>query len=179
LLDRAHSDDRQRAGEGGCVRSELRNIHSCIDAGEDDLGTGRTIDTPGDADVAGADVADASSDACTAAAVALKASGPVRRGRTERFTTVDYQLDATEIAKSCDPTGQQCMAVLYNPTDTLTGGESRMTRDEFTGSLTLDDVPSSGGVCSCTLHMEYSDVTPTNLTSGHVYRLDPIVGDSP
>ena len=36
-----------------------------------------------------------------------------------------------------------------------------------------------GTICGCTLHVDYSNVTLTNLASGHVYRLDPISADSP
>jgi hypothetical protein len=98
-------------------------------------------------------------------------------GGQKRFTSVDYQLDATAVRTSCDPTGQQCIAVRFDPTDTVAG----LVPDDkgrVAGSLTLD-APSGGGTCSCILHMEYSDVTLTNLTSRHVYRLDPVVGDSP
>lgn len=96
----------------------------------------------------------------------------------KRFTSVDYQLTATATAKTCDLLTGQCIATLYYPTDTVAG----LVPDDkghVTTSLTLDQVPGGGGLCSCTLHMEYSDVTLTNLASGHVYRLDPIAGDSP
>lgn len=100
-------------------------------------------------------------------------------GSQKRFSSVDYQLTATAIAKSCDPTGVQCIAELYNPVATVTGLVPD-AKGQVTATLTLDQVPvGGGGVCTCSLHMEYSDLVLTNLTSGHVYGLDPISGDSP
>jgi hypothetical protein len=101
-------------------------------------------------------------------------------GSMKRFATVDYRLDATAIAESCDPTGQQCIGQLFNSTDAATG----LVPDDkgrVGTTLTLSDVNfPSPGPCTCgPRHVEYSDMTLTNLTSGHVYRLDSISRDFP
>ena len=98
-------------------------------------------------------------------------------GGQKRFDSVGYELTATASAISCEAP-DHCIGVLSTPIDTITG----LVPDDkgrVTGILTL--VPTGGGgtICGCTLHMDYSDVTLTNLTTGHVYRLDPISGDSP
>ena len=101
-------------------------------------------------------------------------------GSMKRFASVDYRLDATAIGKSCDPTGQQCIAQLFNSTDTATG----LVPDDkgrVGTTLTLSDVNfPSPGPCTCgPHHVDYSDMTLTNLTTGHVYILDPISRDYP
>ena len=49
------------------------------------------------------------------------------------------------------------------------------------GTLTEGDVSfPSGGPCTCgPRHVEYYDMTLTNLATGHVYSLDPISRDFP
>jgi hypothetical protein len=72
----------------------------------------------------------------------------------------------------------QCISSLASPIAAVTV----LVPDEkgrVTATLTLAREGGCGGVCDSTLHMDYSDVTLTNLTSGHVYRLDPMSGDSP
>lgn len=44
------------------------------------------------------------------------------------------------------------------------------------------DIPTpGGGTCTCggLQHVEYANVTLTNLTTGRVYRLDPMSRDIP
>lgn len=101
-------------------------------------------------------------------------------GGQKRFATVDYELTATVMSKSCSTVDgvTQCLASVANESEPVIG----LIPDEkgrVTATLTLVRPGGGGGLCECTLHMEYSDVTLTNLRSGHVYRLDPIVGDSP
>ena len=97
-------------------------------------------------------------------------------GSQKRFDSVDYRLDATAQATSCqDP--DHCIATISNLSSTVTGlGPDAKGR--ITGNVGLDRGPG-GGICTCTLHMDYTDVTLTNLASGHVYRLDPISADAP
>jgi len=99
-----------------------------------------------------------------------------------RFSSVDYQLTATADATSCTTVNgeTQCIAARTFPTDSATG----LVPDQMgrvSGSLTLASGAGVGGtVCGCTtLHMDYSDITLTNLTSGRVYRLGPISADRP
>jgi hypothetical protein len=51
-------------------------------------------------------------------------------------------------------------------------------KGRVTGVLTID-IPTSPAPCGCsgTFHVEYTDVTLTNLTTGRVYRLDSISRD--
>lgn len=101
-------------------------------------------------------------------------------GGQKRFEWVDYRLAATAEATSCTTVDgvTQCVSVQSEPSAEATG----LLPDDkgrVTGSLVLSSGAGGGTICSCVTHMEYSDVTLTNLTSGHVYRLEPISGDSP
>ena len=101
-------------------------------------------------------------------------------GGQKRFATVDYRLAATATARSCSTVDgvTQCVSSIATPMESVTG----LVPDEkgrVSATLTLVAQGGGGGLCECTLHMEYSDVTLTNTTSGHVYRLDPITEDSP
>lgn len=101
-------------------------------------------------------------------------------GGQKRFATVDYQLTATAMSMSCMTVDgvTQCLGSMTDESATVTG----LVPDEkgrVTATLTLVRQGGGGGLCECTLHMEYSNVTLTNMTSGHVYRLDPITGDRP
>ena len=97
-------------------------------------------------------------------------------GGQKRFDSVDYRLEATAQAISCqDP--DHCIATIADLSNSVT----RLVPDakgRVTGNVGLDR-GSGGGICTCTLHMDYTDVTLTNLASGHVYRLDPISADAP
>ena len=99
-----------------------------------------------------------------------------------RFSSVDYQLTATADATSCTTVNgeTQCFAARTFPTDSATG----LVPDQngrVTGSLTLASGAGGGGTpCGCgTLHMDYSDITLTNQTTGRTYRLEPISADRP
>jgi hypothetical protein len=101
-------------------------------------------------------------------------------GGQKRFTTVDYELTATAESTSCMTFDEvtQCIASISEVRESVTG----LVPDEkgrVTATLTLVRQGGGDGICGCTLHMEYSNVTLTNMTSGHVYRLDPVAGDRP
>ena len=102
-------------------------------------------------------------------------------GGQKRFATVDYQLTATAFGKSCSTVNgvTQCIASVDDLSTPPVAGLGPDEKGRVTATLTLVRQGGGGGLCECTLHMEYSDVTLTNMTSGHVYRLDPITGDSP
>ncbi len=98
----------------------------------------------------------------------------------KKFTAVDYRLDATASAMTCDVTGEQCLAGLFNSTVTALG----LVPDDkgrVVGTLTLSDVHFPTDVpCTCgSRHVDYYDMTLTNLTTGEVYSLDPISRDFP
>jgi hypothetical protein len=93
-------------------------------------------------------------------------------GSLKRFASVDYQLDATATVASPN------LAQLYpdlRASVTLTPDD----KGRAAGTPTLSDVNlTSGGPCTCGgLRVEYFDMTLTNLTTGHVYRLDSISRD--
>ena len=82
-------------------------------------------------------------------------------------------------------------AILYPPRIPTTalrmiGGRAEQHRTgllpdakgRVSGNVGLDR-GSGGGICTCTLHLDYTNATLTSLASGHVYRLDPISGDAP
>lgn len=97
-------------------------------------------------------------------------------GSLKRFASVDYQLTATASSVSCS--GGQCLGALY---DNLPPANVTLTPDakgRVTGTLTID-IPTSPVPCVCsgTLHVEYTNVTLTNVTTGRVYRLDSISRD--
>ena len=97
-------------------------------------------------------------------------------GGQKRFDSVDYRLDATAQAISCqDP--DHCIATIADLSNTVNGLVPD-AKGRVSGNVELDR-GSGGGVCTCTLHMDYANVTLTNLASGHVYRLDPISADAP
>lgn len=93
-------------------------------------------------------------------------------GSLKRFASIDYQLDATATVQSPN------FAQLYEglrASLTLAPGD----RGRVAGTLSLTDVSLiSPGPCTCgPLHVEYFDMTLTNLATGHVYRLDSISRD--
>ena len=98
-----------------------------------------------------------------------------------RFSSVAYELTATADATSCTTVNgeTQCIAARTFPTDSATG----LVPDDkgrVSGSLTLASGAGGGGtLCGCTLHMDYSDITLTNRTTGWTYRLEPISADRP
>ena len=87
----------------------------------------------------------------------------------KRFASVDYRLDGAVLAVYCNGQGG---ALLYD-TVALTPD----AKGHVSGTLTLDLGPS-GSLCE-PHYVEYTDVTLTNLTTGHVYRLDSISQGSP
>ena len=89
-------------------------------------------------------------------------------GSLKRFGSVSYRLDGAVLAVYCD--GQR--GALLSATDAFTPNAGRVS-----GTLTLDLGPSDS---LCEPHyVEYTDVTLTNLTTGHVYRLDSISQGTP
>jgi hypothetical protein len=90
-------------------------------------------------------------------------------GSMKRFGAVAYELDATAVAT------YPSLAARYLPTvgTTVTPDAGGRVGATLTTTLTLG--APSDGTCGCgLLRVEYSDVTLTNLTTGHVYHLDPI-----
>jgi hypothetical protein len=92
----------------------------------------------------------------------------------KKFASVEYRLDATATVSSPNvaerfPNLQE--SVTLTPDDK--GGVA--------GALTESDVNfTPGAPCTCgPRHVEYYDMTLTNLTTGHVYSLDPISRDFP
>jgi hypothetical protein len=91
----------------------------------------------------------------------------------KRFSLVDYQLDATAIVSS--PTFAQLFEGLQ-ASITLTPDD----KGAIAGTLTLSVVVISPVPCTCgPRQVAYFDMTLTNLTTGHVYSLDPISRDFP
>jgi hypothetical protein len=89
-------------------------------------------------------------------------------GSLKRFASVEYQPDATATVASPD------LAQLFEFSETV-----RLAPDDrgrVLGSLTLNvNLNPGGGGCTCAgQRVEYFDMT---LTSGHVYRIDPISRD--
>ncbi len=92
-----------------------------------------------------------------------------QEGSLKRFASVDYRLDGAVLAVYCDGQGG---ALLFD-TVALTPDDKGRVR----GMLTLDLDPSG---TRCEPHyVEYTDVTLTNLTTGHLYRLDSVSQGSP
>ena len=96
-------------------------------------------------------------------------------GSLKRFASVEYQLDATETSRweSCGGGAIEVNAVHPAPPLLLEPDDKGRTTGNFTVPL-----PLSNQVCA-PQHVEYTSVTLTNLTTGHVYRLDSISRDFP
>jgi hypothetical protein len=94
-------------------------------------------------------------------------------GGQKRMVTVEYKLDAT-VTKEIDCGGGVIAISVDSASDTVTG---LMPDDKgrVVGELTL---AAAGGPSPCLQtilrRIDYTDVTLTNVTTGHVYRLDPI-----
>jgi hypothetical protein len=101
-------------------------------------------------------------------------------GSLRRFASVDYRLDATVHSMSCDPTGQQCLGEEFYSSATVTGLPPD-DKGRVAATLALTDITlPSDGTCTCgPRHLEYFDMTLTNITTDHVYRLDAISRDFP
>ena len=93
----------------------------------------------------------------------------------KRFVVVDYRLDATADALSASSCATQ--QILQRLFQTATVSLAPDAKGRVTGTLTLDlDVPQVM-TCQYLRHVEYTNVTLTNLSTGHLYRLDPISRD--
>jgi hypothetical protein len=94
-------------------------------------------------------------------------------GSLKRFASVDYQLDATETSRwdSCSGGSIEVNAVSVPLLDVPV--ENGRTSGNFTIPL-----PPSNQLCA-PQHVAYTDMTLTNSTTGHVYRLDSISRDYP
>ena len=95
-------------------------------------------------------------------------------GSLKRFASVDYELDATETSRWDSCGGGSSIEV-----HAVHSGPLRLAPDNgrATGNFTVQ-LPPSDQVCA-PQHVEYTDMTLTNVTSGHVYRLDSISRDYP
>jgi hypothetical protein len=94
-------------------------------------------------------------------------------GGQKRFPSVVYRLDATvEVIRFCGGQGIGTRETV-DPTVTVTPNE----QGRAVGAFTVD-AGTSVTPCSCcsqgTLTVDYSNMTLTNLASGHAYRLDPV-----
>ena len=100
-------------------------------------------------------------------------------GGQRRFAAVDYELSANVAATSCTSVDGElsCITTATQRTATVTGIVPVSGR--AAGSFTLAAIAGGGTICACVLHVDYSDITLTNLTSGRVYELEPISADSP
>jgi hypothetical protein len=91
----------------------------------------------------------------------------------KRFASVDYRLDANLIATFDCGTEQVSFLADPPPTATVTGlvpdGKGHVL-----GSIVLDVSFSSPLPCITSARFDYTAVQLTNLTSGHVYRMDAI-----
>ena len=91
-------------------------------------------------------------------------------GSLKRFDAIDYQLDA--FAEVSSPNRISGFVVT---------GSARIVTDErgrVSGNIaTTVDVLSQVAPCGCSgpRQVEYRDIALTNVTTGHVYRLDPIL----
>lgn len=95
-------------------------------------------------------------------------------GSLKKFDGVDYQLDATAIATYANLAAQYFPTVSTSSTPDAKGRVSAML------TTTLDLGAPSGGTCGCGLQrVEYTNVTLTNVTTGHVYRLASISQNYP
>lgn len=92
-------------------------------------------------------------------------------GGQKKLSAVDYRLDATvEVYREC---GGQALAYFYSASNTVTG----LVPDDkgrVVGNLVLEGPGTSPCLETTLLRIEYRDMTLTNITTGHVYRLDPI-----
>jgi len=128
---------------------------------------------------AGISVAGASTKFSYAEEVTQTGSAVVRfeEGSLKRFDALDYRLDATAVALWAGPCGGgQAMEESF-PTATVALIPDANGR--VSGTITLDVGPPPPLLCPVLQHVEYTSVTLTNQSSGHVYRLDPISRDFP
>ena len=91
-------------------------------------------------------------------------------GSLKRFDAADYQLDA--FAEVSSP--NMISGFVVTGTAQLISDE----RGRVSGNIaTTVDVLPQVAPCGCTgpRQVKYSDITLTNVTTGHVYRLDPIL----
>ena len=95
----------------------------------------------------------------------------------KKYDSVDYRLDATVVVTSCqDP--DHCVASISDVSSSVADLVPEAKGGRVAGSVAL--TPGSGGGCGClSIHLDYTNVTLTNVTSGRVYVLDPISGDAP
>ena len=97
-----------------------------------------------------------------------------QEGSMKRFSSVEYRLDATAVATYTN------LAAQYFPTVSTTSTPDANGRVTATLTTTLDLGAPSDGICGCGLQrVEYSGVTLTNVTTGHVYRLASISQNYP
>ena len=94
-------------------------------------------------------------------------------GGQKRQVTVDYRLDA-KVTRVIDCGGGLIM-ISIDPASNAVAGLLPNDKGRVIGELALDGAGSpSGCLQSILLRIDYTDVTLTNVTTGHAYRLDPI-----
>lgn len=121
-------------------------------------------------------VAGASTKFSYTAEVTESGSAVVRfeEGSLKRFETVDYRLDATEVATWVSPCGGASLEQSF-PSATITLLPDANGR--ASGTLMLPLSPPPPVTCPVLQRVEYTSVTLTDLTTGHVYRLGSISRD--
>ena len=129
--------------------------------------------------VAGISAAEASTKFAYTEEVTQTGTAIVRfeEGSLKRFDGLDYQLEATAVATWVSPCGGRLLIEATFPSVTLALIPDAKGR--VSGTLTLDLSPPMVTPCEVLQHVEYTSMTLTNLTTGHMYRLDPISQDYP
>jgi hypothetical protein len=95
-------------------------------------------------------------------------------GSLKRFASVDYQLDGTATVFS--PNFGSLHEGLFANVSLTPDDKGRVAA---TLTLSIPFTPSPGP-CTCgPRRVDYFDLTLTNLTSGRVYRLDPVTRTFP
>jgi hypothetical protein len=127
---------------------------------------------------AGISVAGASTKFSYTEEVTQTGSAVVRfeEGSLKRFDVLDYRLDATAVAVWVSPCGGQA---IEGSSPNATGSLIPDANGRVSGTLTLDPGLPPPIPCPVLQHVEYTSVTLTNQSTGHVYRLDSISRDFP
>jgi hypothetical protein len=106
--------------------------------------------------------------------VATDLSFAFDEGSQKRFPSVDYQLVVTvTVMRFCNGQGLGSQQT-ETPTVTIAPNEEGRAVGAFTVDSGTTDTICACGCGAGSLAIDYTDMTLTNLTGGHVYRLDPI-----
>ncbi len=93
-------------------------------------------------------------------------------GGQRRFSSVDYQLDATVTAAWNCSDASASVGTTYSARNTVIG-LAPDAKGRVVGNVALEVVEPTGLICVPLLRrIDYTNVTLTNLNTGHVYRLN-------